>query len=412
MKTIKLNLSQTSIKLYKTDVEVHQLRDVKYPLYYRFSTVDRNTGTFYFVLYKNNKDNWLKLGRYPELSAKAELDKMFTLRKEAELKAIISAEPCFKQMDELLAWYLVRIESNKAFSEHTKKNQAIIINKHLIPRIGQVEVSELSLNKIDELLFQPLQQKMALSTIDNVFSTLNGALKRAITVKLIAINPISGMSLASFTNQRPAEKAGRLTQQHLLKLLMQLNSVTVTQQCLVTLLLLHGTRIGETVQAKWEHFDLKGRVWRIPATDTKNKKEHTLPLSEVAINKLKLYKKQQRSIKASTYLFPQKSNLRKPITGSQGSSMVREISKGKWSAHDIRKFARTWWMENGIDYMVGELLLNHTLNKLDKTYIQTLALNKCRDALHDWSEWLVKQGLYSHKTKPRYNPDRRKWKVS
>lgn len=412
MKTIKLNLSQAAIKLHKGDVEVHQLRDVKYPLYFRFSTVDRGTGSFYFVLYKNNKDHWLKLGRYPALTVKVAMDKMFKLQREAEQKDIISAQPSFNQLSELFTWYLVRVEGNKTLSEHTKKNQIIILKKHLLPLLGTFEVNQLTMAKIDEALYQPLQKKMALSTIDNVFSTFSGALKRAVGVQLINVNPIPNLSLAAFTNQRPKVKDGRLTQKSLLKLLKQLNNVTVTQQCLVTLLLLFGTRIGETVQAKWEHFDFKEGLWRLPSTNTKNRKAHTLPLSDFAISRLKLYKKQQRSNKASTYLFPQKRNHRKPITGSQGSKIVSTLAKKEWSAHDLRKFARTWWMENGIDYMVGELLLNHTLNKLDKAYIQTLALNKCRDALNAWSEWLVNKGLSSPEAKPRHNPDRRKWKLS
>jgi integrase len=412
MRTITVSLSKLVIKQYENDRQVYQLHDLKYPLYYRFSTVDRMVGTFYFVLYKNSKDHWLKLGRFPVLSVKAATDKLKALQREIEQREVISAQLSFTDVNELLRWYIDRVERNDALSEYTIKNQRIIVNKHLLPYFNGIAVDELTLAKADQVLFQPLQKNLALSTLDNVLSTLSGALKRATALKLITVNPLPTLSLALFTNQRPVIKVGRLTQLDLLRLLKQLPSVTVTQQCLVMLLLLHGTRVGETVQAKWEHFDFKAKLWRLPSSTTKNKKEHTLPLSDVAITWLKHYKKAQRLTKRSTYLFPQKRNFRKPISGSQGSTMMLGISKGAWSAHDIRKFARTWWMENGIDYMVGELLLNHTLNKLDKTYIQTLALSKCRDALEQWSAWLVKQGLNSQQTKPRYNPDRRKWKVN
>lgn len=412
MKTITLNLSQAALKLYKDDTKVHQLHDSKYPLYYRFSTVDRTVGTFYFVLYKNNKDHWLKLGRSPALTVKAAIDKLGKLQREIVEREVISAQLVFTEVNELLQWYLTRVEHNQALSDHTIKNQRIIIKKHLLPHLSNVAIKELSLATVDMRVFQPLQKVLALSTLANVLITLSGALKRAAAMQMITVNPLPTLSLAAFTHQRPNVKAGRLTQGALFQLLKQVPRVTVTQQCLVVLLLLHGTRVGETVQAKWQDFDLKGKLWRIPSSVTKNKKAHTLPLTDAAIHWLKFCKKQQRLTKRSAYLFPQKSNARKPITSSQGSALIISLGKGEWSAHDIRKFARTWWMENGIDYMVGEFLLNHTLNKLDQVYIQTLAQQQCREALNKWSAWLVEQGLSTTVPSPRYSQDRKNWRLS
>jgi hypothetical protein len=39
--------------------------------------------------------------------------------------------------------------------------------------------------------------------------------------------------------------------------------------------------------------------------------------------------------------------------------------------------------------MVGELLLNHALSRMDKTYIHTYAAAQCRDALARYHGWLV-----------------------
>jgi integrase len=313
----------------------------------------------------------------------------------------------FKTVGELLTWYSKRLANNKALAEHTKKNQQACIKQHLLPLLGHIKISSISLSLIDEVLFQPLQAKLALSTVDNILSVLNAAIKRAIQVQLIQYNPLPKCTLAEFTNQRPKVKATRLTQSSLLNAIRNLNKQSVEHQLLFVLLVLHGTRIGETVNAKWEAFDFEQKLWRIPAQDTKTKKSHLLPLTDLAITWLKFYKKHQMTVGKSIYLFPQKSNKRKAMSPNQGSCIISTMAKKQWSAHDLRKFARSLWMELGIDYMVGEFLLNHTLNKLNQAYIQTLAMPNCRAALNDWSHWLEDKGLT-----PSYKQDLKKQKLS
>jgi integrase len=405
MKTLRLNLSRNAIEIHQGNTDVQQLRDNRQSVYYRFKQKDRNLGTFYGVFHKQGKTQWIKLGCYPALSAKDSLSKMSQLTKEAALKSTIPNDVEFKTVGELLAWYIKRQANNKALAEHTKKNQQACIKQHLLPLLGHIKISSISLPLIDEVLFQPLQAKLALSTVDNILSVLNAAIKRAIQVQLIQYNPLPKCTLAEFTNQRPKVKATRLTQSSLLNAIKNLNKQSVEHQLLFVLLVLHGTRIGETVNAKWEAFDFEQKLWRIPAQDTKTKKSHLLPLTELAITWLKFYKKHQMTVGKSIYLFPQKSNKRKAMSPNQGSCIISAMAKKQWSAHDLRKFARSFWMELGIDYMVGEFLLNHTLNKLNQSYIQTLAMPNCRAALSDWSQWLEEQGLT-----PSYKRDLRKWK--
>ena len=49
---------------------------------------------------------------------------------------------------------------------------------------------------------------------------------------------------------------------------------------LALMMLCHGTRIGETRQARWSHISLAEGEWFIPAEHTKTGVEHHLPLTE------------------------------------------------------------------------------------------------------------------------------------
>ena len=73
--------------------------------------------------------------------------------------------------------------------------------------------------------------------------------------------------------------------------------------------------------------------------------------------------------------------------------MFASLAKGEWSSHDLRKVARTAWTDLGVDYMVGELLLNHAMKDLDATYIHTTAESLKRHALETWHQQLDNLGL-------------------
>lgn len=87
-------------------------------------------------------------------------------------------------------------------------------------------------------------------------------------------------------------------------------------------------------------------------------------------------------------LFPLSRWSKHPIHSSKASEWVREISDRQWSAHDLRKRARSIWAELGIDYIIGESLLNHSRDKLDQAYIHTHMELQKKEALEMYHNWL------------------------
>ena len=72
---------------------------------------------------------------------------------------------------------------------------------------------------------------------------------------------------------------------------------------------------------------------------------------------------------------------------------VRWLSWSDWRSHDLRKIARTGWVEIGVDYLIGEMLLNHTVGFSAETYINTSAENLKLDALQRWHSRLDEHGF-------------------
>jgi integrase len=389
MSTLVLSISNNVIKSFEKSVTVTQIRDPSTNLHFRFSTVDRTKGSFFVRRYKKGKDIMVHIGKYPEISAQ---------RASQAIPNIHLKEDYFNHneltlMGELCDWYVQRTKSNKQIKGKTAKQTVSLINNHIKPYLAQLNIMTINESLLDKHWYTPIQSKLALSTILLALVTLNAMFTRATKLKVISRNPVEKLSIANFTHQRPMVKVGRLTNKKLKACLTNLPSLPIEKQMLLVLLLLHGTRIGETTKARWEDFDFENMLWRIPASDTKTKQPHTLPLTPLAILWLKAYRRYQYMNKRSKCLFPQQVNRRKVQSPNTSSRIVSSIANGAWTAHDIRKYARSAWLEHGVDYIIGEILLNHSLSKLDQSYIQTTAMNLCRDALTQWSEHLKDFGL-------------------
>jgi integrase len=105
------------------------------------------------------------------------------------------------------------------------------------------------------------------------------------------------------------------------------------------LMLLTFVRTTEVIGARWDELDLEAALWRIPAERMKMREAHTVPLPRQAIELLS-------SLKAVTggseYLFPNRSNVRKPASpGVLWKAVSRMGYTGRFSPHGIRATAST-----------------------------------------------------------------------
>lgn len=118
----------------------------------------------------------------------------------------------------------------------------------------------------------------------------------------------------------------------------------------------------------------------------------TLPLTVQAKALLERYRLvQQGRGYTGQFLFPGSSS--QALSATKASTMFTHLSHGEWSSHDLRKVARTAWTDLGVDYMVGELLLNHAMKDLDQAYIHTSAEQLKRQALETWHAYLDQRGF-------------------
>lgn len=386
-------LSDAEIRRQAAGSTVRDLRDPRYPgLYLRFSK-DRERATWYLVSCKK----WSKIGGYPALPFKSLIGVLPQIR--ARLAADPSASASGGELatvGQLLAWYSDRQSRDRSLSRKRRATASSAIKCHLKPRLDDLPVPEATRSALDDRVMWPLQEELSLSYVRLLWGVLVVAFRQAERLELIAGNPIAGFKFTDFTKARVQPKAARLRGvqlEPLVGLLADQFDADPAGVMLAALMLCHGTRVGESRQSTWSHFTLADMgEWFIPAENTKTRCEHRLPLTPQVVALLKRYREWQAGTGyKGVYLFPAKSG--KPMSEGQACAVFTRLGRGEWTSHDLRKLARTAWTDLGVDYLIGEMLVNHTLTRNVQTYIHTHAEQLKREALDKWHERLDAAGF-------------------
>jgi len=392
LKTLHVSISDAEIRK-RAAGPVRQLRDHRYPeLRFRYSTADRNKGAWHVVV----RGKWGKAGNYPGINAKL---------MQATLPAILarrsidpdatSTTTSWTTVGDALTWYADRMSRDRGLSAKRKASAQSALRCHLVPRLQHLELASLDRASLDRLLMWPMQECFELSFVRSVYGVLAVAFRQATRLALLGVNPMVALKYTDFVQTRIKPKPARLRGDDLPELLQNLAERlerAPRASMLALMMLCHGTRIGETRLARWKNLNLTTGQWFIPAQDTKTKAEHTLPLTRQTCALIEQYRTiQQGRGYQGPFLFPGRDD--GAISTTTASSLFKVMSKGKWSSHDLRKVARTAWADLGVDYMVGEMLLNHAMKDLDATYIHTTAEGMKRKALETWHCHLDSHGF-------------------
>lgn len=376
-----IEFSDAAIRAGSRDEFVRDLRDQRYPdLRFRYLK-DRRRGTWYTV----QDGKWQKAADWPRCGFK-EIDTRISSLKllhvgggqpDAMLRALYT-------VGDVVSWYLERHLNTAAISKARKASCRSLAKNWILPHLWSVSVGQLNASLLDRLLIQPMQALVSPATVCNAYRVLSAGFRTGKRLGLLNVNPLADVRFSDFGLGRIKPKVARLFPRDISGLMDQLTrdiERRPTHSILALLMICHGTRLGETRQARWDHFDLDSGWWVIPAELTKTRTRHELPLTPIVVALLRWYKMRQSS-KPSVYLFP--GGHGHALTGPGASLAIAGLSSGEWSSHDLRKLARAGWQHLNVNYVVAEQLLNHAMPGLTETYVQgDLSLQK-RQALEGW----------------------------
>ena len=388
--TVRCKISEAQIKKYSRDSQVRQLKDERYSLYLRFKQ-NRIQGAWFFMEYKSGKQKSHRLGQYPNLSAVHAFTVLQNLVADLSTGNRSSTNE-FQTIDELLIWNLDREIRSEQLSKERLVMLKSITEGHLIPNLHGTSINGLQHRDIESLLMKSLRERhYSISYMRVIFQALKTSFNKALKLRLLTYNPLNNMKFTDFVSTPIDVKGCKVRPSDVPNILEQIQNSDPFARILSLLMLTHGTRIGETRKAKWRHICFKTKRWTIPKHNTKTKKEMIYPLSNEMVLLLQSFKQWQLDhYYQGNNVFPNSKYDKAPIHRGTASDFVKSVSKGEWTAHDLRKLARTVWADIGIDYLVAETLLNHAKGKLDQAYIHTHIEFQKSEALNRYHLWLKK----------------------
>ena len=139
--------------------------------------------------------------------------------------------------------------------------------------------------------------------------------------------------------------------------------------------------------ATWAEIDTAGRVWTVPATRMKAKREHRVPLSQRAVEILEAARTLGGS---SDFAFPMRSG--RPIGMSTLPKMLQQ-HRIPAVPHGFRSSFRDWAAEK-TDHPreVIEAALAHVVqNKVEAAYARSDLFERRRRLMDDWASYLERQ---------------------
>lgn len=133
------------------------------------------------------------------------------------------------------------------------------------------------------------------------------------------------------------------------------------------LILMTGLRVDEARQLRWKNINFKESIFT--AEDTKNRRNHTLPMTPAVE---RLFKRRFKAYgKSSEWVFPSPIDPTKCASMSRTFERLQQATGITFTAHDLRRTVATIASEMGYDLERIGAVLNHKKSGITARYVQT-----------------------------------------
>lgn len=345
----------------------------------------------------------LTLGRYPDVTLKAARERARDERARIQQGIDVARErqrdkveaAAAKSFAELAADYMAKVFPTLA--ANTVKQRSQHIKGVILPRIGSRPARDVTTGEVVALI-EAVGTK-SVNVADLVFTALSEIFKHGLARHAVTANPCAGVSVTAICGRaEPTRQRLKLTEDELRILLPQLHTIGKVNELAVKILLATCTRIGELARTEWEHLDLKQGEWYIPDVNSKTGRGFTVPLPAEVVA---WFEELQPLATGSRFVLPARQVRRRENHGGEVhfeqralNAMLHKLTariKGvrRFTPHDLRSTARSHLAALGVNLIVAERCLNHSLGGLVAVYDQHDYMTERRIALDRWTTFLL-----------------------
>jgi|TARA_B110000902_G_C14270293_1_gene572874 integrase len=358
-------------------------------------TLSKNGTAAWVLRYRHSgRQKELTLGRYPDITlrkarelasvARAKIQQGVDVARTKKLEAREKASA--KTLSELANDYLIKAKSILAAS--TYKQRKHHINDVILPKLGSLHVKEVTTADVVHLL----EKINSVHVASLVLIALSRIFKHGIAKHVAVSNPCVGISASAICDlPKPTRLRLKLSEDELRVVLLALPSIGIENALSIKILLSTCVRTNELVKSEWADIDFEKAEWKIPDANSKTRKGFTIPLPPATVGWF--YELKQLSC-GSKYVLPSRVGKQTHIALLTIGVALNKLCKNltgvrRFTPHDLRSTARSYLTELGVNLIVAERCLNHSLGGLVGIYDQHDYMTERRVALELWTELIV-----------------------
>jgi integrase len=362
-----------------------------------FRIADGGSRSWVFRFAKNGRTRDAGLGPYPEVSLADARIKAFEWRKllvagidpldqrnAARASDLVAASKSIT-FDDCLTGYVAAHESGWRSVKHAKQWRASL-TAYASPVFGRLPVSAIDTGMVMRVLepiwaAKPTTASRVRGRIENVldWAKVRGYRRDE--------NPARWKGhldhlLPSKSKVQAIEHHAAMPYAEIGGFMAQLRERPNVSARALEFLILTGARSGEAIGCCWTEIDLAAKVWGVPASRMKAKREHRVPLTTAALAILKA----MEAIRQSDYVFPGIAGERLGINSLH--LLLSTMGEGV-SVHGFRSTFRDWAAERtNFPREVAEMALAHAIpNAVEAAYRRGDLFDKRRKLMDAWAAY-------------------------
>lgn len=362
----------------------------------------KGTWTLRYRMHGVKAQKEITIGPYPALTLAKARQEAAKLRTRIELGEDVAMEKQRELVRRDRVWtvkrlvddYLEKIAFRLAPGTVSQRRQQL--RDHVTNKVGNRPVEDISPADIVDLTEAAAAKSLHVARL--VLTALREVFSHAVARHVVASSPCAHVAGKSVIGQRPEHRQRiMLTESELRVMLPALPLIGRSNELAIKVLLGTCTRIGELVFAEWSHVDLTRLEWSVPPELSKTRNAFVIPLSgPVAGWFLEL----KTLSFGSRFVLPIRKRLDdaggdRPMEPATMNAAINRLclslgaSCRRFTPHDLRSTARSHLAAMGVDLIVAERCLNHSLGGLVAVYDQHDYMDERRKALDALAAFMV-----------------------
>ena len=346
----------------------------------------------------------LTIGRYPDISlskarelaaeARVQIQQGRDVAREKQKATIQRAAA--KTLRELAADYM-----SKAFphlAANTIKQRRHHIEGVILPKLGSLPAREVM--TADVVALVEAVGKKSVNVAELVFTAVSEIFKHGLARHVVTANPCAGISVSAICGKpEPKRQRLKLTEDELRVILPALPGIGAENALAVKIQLATCVRLGELAKAEWAHVDFDRAEWFVPDQNSKTGRGFTIPLPPAVVG---WFRELEPFACGSRFVLPARQVRRTRNHGGEVhfeqramNAMLHKLCEKlgdkvrRFTPHDLRSTARSHLAALGVNILVAERCLNHSLGGLIAIYDQHDYMTERRAALELWTDFIL-----------------------